>query len=465
MSTRSFLALMLPVIVACGGPDDPPPPDNSPVSDLSWELSDVFLGPVTVQWTQREAFDVVVEYQVDDDWRQTPTIEGVEGDNEATVVGIPLGDSAEWRITLTDGTSIDSNDPIEQRPINDGMPLPTITESQPDLWEPTANYLLVSINENACTWCPGVYWLMIIDREGRPVWATRTSPGHWILYAQVSITSNTLLWDDIGQSYDDSVALRAYLDEPVEEIAIPGHHHAMVELPDGTLAWGAGSYTDYTESIMERAPGAVAPTEIWSCENWPALDGEDTSTETTPYSGYYSDGCFGSNALWYDPASDTYTYSWYSVESVVEVDRSTGEATWWSQSGGLPLEGLDNEYSFDPPSSQFIWQHGVEILDNGHLLISSDDADSTLVREYEIDREAKVLREVWSYDPGVYAQFNGDTRRLPGGNTLHGVGAASVLYEVTPDNTVAWRAFFSADKMLGRADVIEDLYDYIAPRE
>ena len=437
------------------------------VKKVSWELSEDFVGPVTVRWEQSDEAPVRVEYLVDEVWQSTHLVQGKEGANRATVVGVPFGTTSDLRVVTERGDlSFDASTPIVQRDAPSKMPLPTISDSLPERQEPTANYILLSINQNACAWCPGTYWLMIIDRQGRPVWATKTPPAHWILYAQISASGDSVLWDDIDESDDYSsfegysVARRSYLDAPIEEIEIPGHHHAMIELPDGTLAWAAGRFEDdYTgyEAIMERAPGAEVPDEVWRCdEDWPAL------SLTYSYSGYKYDGCFGSNALWYDSSSDTYQFSWYSVDSVVEIDRSTGESVWWSESESLGNPGLGPEYGFDPPSSRFDWQHGVQVIDDGNLLLSTDDEDSTLVREYEIDHEAKVLREVWSFDPGISAEYNGDVRRLANGNTLHGLGAASVLYEVTHDGTVVWRAEFARDKLLGRADLIEDLYNLVA---
>lgn len=458
---RQWLVAFVGLAWACGGGNgDAPTPEDLVIGNLSWAPNEDYFGPITATWQQTDDAPVRVEYMVDDEWQSTREIAAVAGVNEATIVGIPLGTTSPWRIVTAGGlVQVDAATPIEQRQPNRNMPLPEIDTSVPDRWEPTANYIMVSINQDRCSWCPGTYWLMIIDRLGRPVWATKTRPGHWILYAQISKSGDSILWDDINEE-PDSVANRTYLDEWIEEIDVPGHHHAMIELDDGTIAWGSGSWQTYTESIMELAPGATAPSELWRCDqDWPALDLDHS------YGGYTWSGCFGSNSLWYDPASDAYQYSWYSVESLVEIDRSTGESSWWSQSDWLGTQGLDREFTFDPPDSRFRWQHGVEILPDGHLLISSDDADSTVVREYEIDRTNKILRQVWSFDPGILADYNGDTRRLANGNTLHGLGAASVLYEVTPDGTVVWQATFQRNKMIGRADLIEDLYDLVAPRD
>ncbi|MEN0064340.1 MAG: hypothetical protein AAGA48_19480 [Myxococcota bacterium] len=162
-----------------------------------------------MSWEQTTEADVRVEYLVDGEWQTTPDIAGKAGPNVKTVMGIPLGETSDWRIVSTDGSlAVDSARPIEQS-IPRGMPLPTVIASDPKQHEPTAPYILVSINQEACSWCGGNYWLMIIDRAGRPVWATKTLPNRWILYAQVSVTGNALLWDEVASFGEESVAHRS----------------------------------------------------------------------------------------------------------------------------------------------------------------------------------------------------------------------------------------------------------------
>ncbi|MEN0062938.1 MAG: hypothetical protein AAGA48_12365 [Myxococcota bacterium] len=433
-------------------PDPDPDPDPAGViDDLAWQHNAHHLGPFSVYWTQTEAATVFVEYQVDGAWERTRAVDGLKGNNEATVIGVPLGMTADWRVVMEDGSlTVDADKPLVARPADPDMPIATIDVNDATLW--SGDYVLVSINETGCDWCGGVYWLFIIDRAGRPVWATRTGGTDLraILYAQISQSGDSILWDEIHwRDREDSEAHRTYLDEPIEDIDIPGHHHSMLELPDGTIAWAA-ELSNGSEGLLELAPGATAPTEVWSCSDW--------SVALQCFGG-------GSNSIWYDAATDSYVYSWWSMESVVEVDRASGTSTWWSR-GRFSNDMIfdePGEYGFEPDSSRFRWQHGLEILPNGNLLASTDENGTTWVREYEIDRTDEVLRDVWGFNSGEYAQYNGDTRRLPNGNTLHGLGARSQLYEVTTTGTVAWWATWSRDKMLGRAEIIDDLYDLVAP--
>lgn len=157
------------------------------------------------------------------------------------------------------------------------------------------------------------------------------------------------------------------------------------------------------------------------------------------------------------PETDSLLYSFYTNNSVVEVDRSSGESLWWAgaQEGG---------YAFDPPDSQFYWQHGISYTAAGTLLLSTTNEGTTGVREYEVDHEASALRQVWSYDSGIEADTNGDAWRLENGNTLHLLGSAGKLAELDPDGQIVWSVDFHGERLLGRGELISDLYTLIKPR-
>ena len=118
--------------------------------------------------------------------------------------------------------------------------------------------------------------------------------------------------------------------------------------------------------------------------------------------------------------------------------------------------------------AQFLWQHGVSWTPAGTLLMSTDieppgGSRSTAVREYRLSEEDGTLSEVWTFDPGVLAGTNGDAWRLDNGNTLHTVGSAGQLYEVTADGDVVWRVDFGGRYLLGRSELVSDLYALVSP--
>lgn len=437
MSTWLLLAL------ACL-PDDGPRPVRARTMEAV--PSEAFVGPVTVSWNQREPASARVEYALDGEWRSTPEREVTAGDVAMTVVGLPPDTVAPWRVVLETAEGVlvqDAPDPIETPALPGGFP-PLELEVPDALGRD--DYLLTSVNESGCGWCSGPYWTFLVDRAGRVVWATKTSFAEWTLFSQLSTTGDHVLYDVVrndGASY----AVRTWLDRRIETIAMPGHHHGFVELPDGTLAWGRWDAPSTVETIAERAPGSDEIRTVWGCTDWRQVE-----------------KC-RSNALEYDPKRDVYWFSFYTQSSVAEIDRTTGTLLGYSDLRDVALDEL--EYTFDPPESTFRWQHAPRVLDNGNLLVSTDDQARTTTRvaEYAIDREEGRLTEVWSYDPGIKSNYNGDVLRTPGGTTLHALGAAGVIYEVTDQGEVVWRVAFPRGHQVGRMAIVDDLYSLVAPPE
>ncbi|NOY26544.1 MAG: hypothetical protein GXP62_11780, partial [Oligoflexia bacterium] len=320
------------------------------------------------------------------------------------------------------------------------------------------DYLLTSINQEDGGWGMGTFWTMIVDRKGRPVWALETPQERWTMFAQVAVTGDRILWDanSYWSDWDDgalSRVYRRYLDEEIDSISTPGLHHAFVQLPDGTLVWGSQDHGGY-EALVEQPLGETEQTVLWSCwADWP------------------DSGDCKSNGLFYSQERDTFLYSFYTNDSIVEVDHSTGQSLWWA--GEVP-----DGFEFAEGSQQFNWQHGISYTDTGSILLSSrvygSDAaalttalvvtsQTTEAIEYTVDYDLGVLTEIWSYSPGVYAGTNGDTWRLANGNTLHTLGSAGHVFEVDPDGVIVWHLDMLSDHMMGRSHWLDDPYALLSP--
>ncbi|MEQ1571986.1 MAG: arylsulfotransferase family protein [Myxococcota bacterium] len=410
------------------------------VSGITWTLHDTFGTVGTLGWTQSDAGPARVEVEVDPGvWLPTPDVDRAGGAAEQIVLGLPYDLSATYRIVS--GSTVLASGVLATEVSPPNLPTASLEVSDPAAWFADGSYLLTSVNESTGGWTGGPFWTVILDRQGRTVWARRSD--EWTLFAQVSTSTGTELLLDLDTMWSDfdgaagSRVLRMTLDEELEEIATPGLQHAFVEHPDGTLAWGSIQH-DQTEALVELPPGAVDPIVVWTCgDDWP---------------GVYD--C-ESNGLFYDVDTDSYLYSFWTNHSLVAIDRATGTTSWWAgQVGG--------GFEFDPPDSEFYLQHGVSWTDAGTLLLSSEESGPTTVaREYEVDVANETLREVWTFDAGVHAVTNGDTWRLANGNTLHVVGSAGVIHEVAPDGTVVWTVDYHAERLLGRGEFIADLYQLV----
>ncbi len=451
-----LLLLALPLLVACrnkaeSGDDSQDVAPIPVVTDLTWHLHAEVQSLVYVDWTQSADAEVHVEYSFDDGvWVSSPTFTARAGVQEQLIAGIPFATTAQWRVVPEGGESVDG-EPIATGALPEDLPLGTVTVSDPSSWLPGANYMLTSINKKSGGWTGGEYWTFILDRQARVVWAHVAPQHHWTLFTQVSVTGDYFMWDEATywSDYDEgegSTVHKAWLDEEIEQIATPGLHHAFVQLPDETLVWGS-QYDDWTEALVEMGPTETQSSVLWTCQdNWPGS------------------GDCESNGLFYVEGTDSFLYSFYTNNSIVEVDHQTGESLWWA---GEVAGG----YAFDPESSQYSWQHGITYTDAGTLLVSSEyhpdgqhDPETWLL-EYDVDAAARTLHYVWGNSSGAYAGTNGDAWRLANGNTLHMVGTAGVIREVDPAGTDVWRVEFEGTRLLGRGQYIEDLYTLVKPRE
>jgi len=311
----------------------------------------------------------------------------------------------------------------------------------PDRYDADTPYVLTSMGGADSA------WTFIIDREGRVVWARESARQTATLHPRVSRDGADLLIDEgtwwATFDAEGGEVIRMKIDGSQGVVyETPGLHHPFTDTIDGSILWGAISDGGADELLQELAADGSRRT-LWGCRAFLAEIGAGPGN-----------GC-GSNTLYWDEAGDRLLFSLYSIETVIEIDRASGESLrWFGHAAGA--------WSFDPPESAFWWQHGGYFTDEGHLLISSDRSDAgeeTVVREYRLDEATETLVEVWSFGlgEGVYGEVMGEPHRLPGGNTLHNYGGAARLREATPDGEVVWDVDWDTD-YIGRSAPIADLY-------
>ena len=466
---RPVAAICLPVLLLTSGctgkPTDETGDSGGPTIEqftepqtdgITHELHTEIESLVYVNWTQNEPATVYVEYSFDpDEWHATPAQEVTEAqDVNMLLLGIPYEMDFSYRVVNDFGSGPLASDEHtgETGDLPDGMPQPTLIASDDTQYEPTGNFLMGSVNQKNCGWCSGTYWKYFIDRKGRVVWSSKTERGAWTIFMRTAVDGKAFLWDSATwwSDYDmgaGSQIHRMKIDGTIEEsITAYGLHHAFTELPDGTLVWGAATSWNSEELYKREADGT--DTSLWSCDQFETESG-----------GRWND-C-QSNTLFYDEGSDSFYYSFYSLDTIVQVDHETGTSLRW-------FGDISNSWSFDPFDSQFWWMHGVSILDNGNMLTSthcSEHTSNCCAREYEFDEASETLVNVWSFgdDPGtetVRADTAGEAHRLSNGNTLHNYGSGSRVREVTDAGDIVWDMEFSSGKLIGRTTFVDDLYDF-----
>lgn len=400
---------------------------------------------LTVTWLQAEAATSWVEVEVDPGvWTSSPELARPAGASFQLLVGIPYNHTVTLRVVDALGHE---SEPLTATtdPIPTGFPTFSLLAAEPDRWEPTGTFLLGSVNGDTGGWDQGQYWMWVIDRQGRLVWAMPGVDEHFTIYLHQSLDGD-ILWD-VSTYWSDfdggrgSQIHRMKLDGVITEtIDAPGMHHCFIELPDRSILWG--SATSNSEVLTRRNPDGSEDT-VWDCRPLYAELG-------------LTDWCH-TNSIYYSEERDTLLLSFPTDRTfVAEVDYETGEELRWF--GHIP-----DAWGFDPAESAFQYQHGATWTEAGTLLVSSQRSPSSiegLVREYEVDEEEQVLRQLWSFGEGdgIDARYAGEAHRLPGGNTLHNTGTTPRVREITPDGVVVWDLAFEGYRLIGRTTWVEDLY-------
>ena len=429
--------------------DDDADDDDSGVTgdalaNVQWQVHPEIGSVIVVTWDQFGGAAVRVEFQVDEDWLSSPTRELDAGEQQELLLGVPYDHEVTFRLVADRGgeiwTSPELTAHTDEAP--QGVFLSALVSADATSWEPTMEYVVATVS-----WNRG--WTVIIDRDGRLVWATVAPQGRTSLYSRPSYSRTDILVDhnSYWAIYDNGAAsqiVRMKIDgSVVETYDTPGLHHPFVELADGALVWGAA--VGYMETVEKLPPGG-AQESLWSCQDFHDEIGVVNYCQ--------------SNTLFWNEADDTFLISLYSDETIVEFDHATGETVRYF--GHMP-----GAWTFDPPDSAFHWQHGGHYTDAGTLITSSHvtaNSDECVVREYALDEPDETLEEIWSYGVGlgVEAGEMGEVHRLPGGNTLHNYGTGGRLKEVTPDGTVVWEVLWAGNLELGRTTPLQSLYD-LAP--
>ncbi len=443
--------LLAVLLTALGCPTDPPddPSYGEPqIADVGWALHDVVEAVVVVTWDQQVAAEAYVEVRLDgeDGWRATPATARGEGPAEQLLLGIPYDHGATFRVVNDFGQGPLAGE--EHAVVTGPLPLPVLApelrSSDPARHEPTGRYLIASLNATNPGWSNGEFWILILDRMARPVWAYRTDDKHLCLYVRVAADGEALLWDEatFWSDWDGgagSEVHRMTLDAVIHDSRpAPGLHHAFTELPDETLAWA--STNGELGALMLTPPGGE-PEALFDCDAY--------------FGGLGLEPACLVNTVYHHEPTGSFLLSFPEYHTVLEIDGASGDVL--RSFGAAP-----GSWAVDPPEAAFDLQHGVTYTDAGTLLLSthlSPDDHTGVVREFELDEGGETLHQIWSFgaDQGIEADLGGEAHRLPGGNTLTNYGTTPRIREVTPDGEVVWDVAFVEERLLGRTFWVEDL--------
>ncbi len=421
-------------------------------ADVAWSLHEAIASIVVVTWTQTAMATSWVDVLGDDgSWTATPAVLRDVGQAEQPVLGVPFERDVTLRVVCDAGGGAELGDEISATTgaAPSSLSSATILAHDEEAVEPTGRYLLTSINSVAGDWIGGDFYVVIVDRQGRLVWALPVPDQHWSLATQPSTDGETILVDELSfwSDWDDgagSLVHRMTLDgTAVETVAIPGAHHDVAELHDGTLLWGAAAGL-LSETLQRRMPDGSRDT-VWDCATYEDPDHAGAACQ--------------SNTVTWDPTTDSALVSIHTTSTVLVIDLSSGELL---REFGHSAASWD----FDPGDAAFHMQHGPRITDAGTLLTSTWSTEAgaeIVVREYLLDEATGVARQIGSagVGDGLQAANGGDVARLPAGNTLHSCGSAGRIREYAPDGAIAWEIAWDDGQLVGRATWLEDLYAFL----
>lgn len=138
------------------------------------------------------------------------------------------------------------------------------------------------------------------------------------------------------------------------------------------------------------------------------------------------------NAIEVD-VDDNLLLSHRNTNSVVKVDRQTGQVIW-------VMGGRRNQFVFTNDIG-FSRQHDIRRLANGSLTLFDNGNSHLLPRsravEYRVNEVVKRVTRVWQYSNDRFSPYMGNAQRLSNGNTVIGWGAVPSMTEVLPDGTKA----------------------------
>ena len=442
---NTTLLLASAVLLSCSDPaypdDDSAHEDTPQITEISARISDRVPTVAIVSWTASVTADTWIEYLGDDGvWRATPVVQTATGVHEMPLLGLHPETEVTYRVLAESGGLRAESQPAT---IVTGA-LPTGAPGA-ELTPPTAaasNLPYVAGVTTQSGWDDMV--LFVVDRGGELVWYLPCDPDRFSMVVRASQDGTRLLFNDIWIAESERSEVHWIgLDGAIRQSwPTPGMHHPFVDLPDGSVAWGARAEGTGAEELRQvDADGAT--TTLWISDEWAAEVGAVSSD-------------FNSNALWYEPSSDSLLLSSPQLNTVVEVEHGSGDTL-------RQFGAANGSFAFDPPESAFVRQHGAHYTAAGTLLLTSTEnmTDGTFAREYEIDDENRTLEQVWAYGDGTGAWIMGEAHRLPNGNTLISYGSTPIVREVTPGGDIAWQLDWTGTVTGGIARVfpVEDLYD------
>lgn len=419
---------------------------SAAITELTARVHPVMGSIIELRWTQTGDATVHGEYSFDDGvWLSTPTYTVGDGSHRLLLLGIPFGTNVTWRLMAGD-IPVAADADITTGSLPADFPMPDHLEGDPAATDADTPWIFTSLSPGGGALTRA--WSFILDRQGRIVWATEAPSQRVSFMPLVSVDGVSFLidqnswWGAFDGGVNSQVVRMDIEGTTLATYRTPGLIHPFTETGDGAIVWSASLGGSSAGEELDILDPDGTQRRLLDCNSFVRSHGE---------------GACGSNALFWDPATNRILYSLYSAETLLDIDESGTPVRWFGH--------MEGSWTFADPDSTFYWQHGGNFLADGHLLLSSrlnPSANETVVREYALDEANEQLVEVWNFGigEGVWAYVMGEARRLPGGDTIHNYGTTPRIREATPADDVVWDISWTDTATIGRMTGLGDLYPF-----
>lgn len=434
-------ALLAPLALGCGDSVDPRRP-----SSVLAELSPAIATVINVSWQTDEDSIGYVEYGATEELALTTPLEDAPTrEHRVSLLGLQADTLYYYRVVTWDGDDAGRSGLESLRTGDLPIGLPPLTRTG----EGHDQFTLVPILGATTA-------VTVIDPAGEIVWYHRDDRELDFYRARLSKDGTSILYNAAsvsGDPADDSELVRVSLDGTnTSSIPVPLLAHDFVELDDGTLGAIVVEYRDFEgqplrgDKLVEIAPDGTQTT-VWSAWNCfdPALVKSDEPEQ----------GWTFANALDYDPGEDAYYIGMRNISSIAKVNRASGECEW-------VLGLMGSTFEFASGSTRFLHQHQFQVRGNRILILDNEGSPGreSRVLEYELDVDAGIATQVWSYvaNPSVYTFVLGEPIRFDDGGTFVNWSAAGQMERLTASGEVTWKINTGAGYVFGFNTLAQSLY-------
>ena len=169
-----------------------------------------------------------------------------------------------------------------------------------------------------------------------------------------------------------------------------------------------------------------------------------------------------SNALWFDSEESAIYLSSRHLSRIIKIDYPSGDII-WQMGSNMPSEDVDCGHDLN-----FSFQHSLQLLDNGNILIldNGNNSEQIYETEYPTTRALEIAitetdsgcetEIVWEYSlsEDLFGFASGNVQKLDNGNyliTTVGGGATSLEIKSTGSNSgdIVWQGNYNLALPLG----------------